>query len=259
MKMMIDPRGGISGDMFSAALISAGADSGIMQNVMLNASSRLGKGNISTNLASDGSTQLNIQLQPSHPHLKGKDARSLLLELCDRFAVQQEYRHFGFRILDNLLKAEKRAHRDQRFKHLKELHTHDSRAANEETFLHEAQDIIIDIAGAMMGLQNLKLRPCAILLYPVSVGGGFVDFSHGRLPVPAPATEIILNSQNIPWQTGPIEVELCTPTGAAILAGLQIKKEIKQSDRNRTILGSGCSRGSQFYPISPLTIYLVED
>jgi len=44
--------------------------------------------------------------------------------------------------------------------------------------------------------------------------------SHGRLPVPAPATRAILEEHHISYQSGPVEAELLTPTGAAILAAL---------------------------------------
>lgn len=88
--------------------------------------------------------------------------------------------------------------------------------------LHEAQDIILDVTGAAWGLQALDVDLSAVTcLSPVRVGGGSVDGgSHGRLPVPAPATMAILHRYRIPHAAGPVEAELLTPTGAAILAAL---------------------------------------
>jgi len=60
-----------------------------------------------------------------------------------------------------------------------------------------------------------------VCLTPVSVGGGTVHFSHGTLPVPAPAVVAILKRYRIPHVAGPVDVELLTPTGAAILAALR--------------------------------------
>ena len=50
----------------------------------------------------------------------------------------------------------------------------------------------------------------------VPLGGGWVETEHGRLPVPAPATTALL--EGVPSYGGPVEAELVTPTGAALLA-----------------------------------------
>ena len=60
-----------------------------------------------------------------------------------------------------------------------------------------------------------ELAPEKILASPVNVGSGFVRCAHGVLPVPAPATELIL--RGVPVYSGQIRSELCTPTGAALL------------------------------------------
>lgn len=60
-----------------------------------------------------------------------------------------------------------------------------------------------------------ELAPEKVLASPVNVGSGFVKCAHGVLPVPAPATELIL--RGVPIYSGQIRSELCTPTGAALL------------------------------------------
>lgn len=60
-----------------------------------------------------------------------------------------------------------------------------------------------------------ELQPEQILASPVHVGSGTVRCAHGILPVPAPATQELL--QGIPIYSGEIQGELCTPTGAALL------------------------------------------
>lgn len=60
-----------------------------------------------------------------------------------------------------------------------------------------------------------ELAPERVLASPVNVGSGFVKCAHGVLPVPAPATELIL--RGVPIYSGQIKSELCTPTGAALL------------------------------------------
>ncbi len=56
-----------------------------------------------------------------------------------------------------------------------------------------------------------------IVVSPVSTGFGQVHCAHGILPVPAPATALLLTG--IPCKAGTVEGELCTPTGAAISTG----------------------------------------
>lgn len=74
-------------------------------------------------------------------------------------------------------------------------------------------DALADITGCALLLH--LIAPEQILASPVHVGNGFVHCAHGVLPVPAPATAELLNG--IPYYTGAVTSELCTPTGAAIL------------------------------------------
>ncbi len=88
----------------------------------------------------------------------------------------------------------------------------------EKAHLHElgAVDFIIDIIGALTGIDYLGISN--IIASPVNVGGGKVKISHGELPVPAPATSELL--KGIPLYSSGINMELTTPTGAAIIKGI---------------------------------------
>jgi hypothetical protein len=88
----------------------------------------------------------------------------------------------------------------------------------EEVHFHEvgAVDSIVDIVGSVLGMEYLGiLRACASSL-PLS--SGFVDTSHGRIPLPAPATAALL--KGIPVHDSGLKEELVTPTGAALVKGL---------------------------------------
>lgn len=74
-------------------------------------------------------------------------------------------------------------------------------------------DALADIAGCVMLMHELKAEK--VVVSPVNVGFGQVRCAHGILPVPAPATALLL--EGIPCYAGKIEGELCTPTGAALL------------------------------------------
>ena len=85
----------------------------------------------------------------------------------------------------------------------------------EQIHFHEVGtlDAVADITAVCLLIHTLA--PERILASPVRVGSGQVRCAHGLLPVPAPATAVLL--QGIPIYAGEIAGELCTPTGAALL------------------------------------------
>ena len=85
-----------------------------------------------------------------------------------------------------------------------------------EIHFHEVgtMDAVADITAVCL-LMN-ELAPQKVVASPVHVGSGQVHCAHGILPVPAPATAHIL--RDVPIYGGGIKGELCTPTGAALLA-----------------------------------------
>jgi hypothetical protein len=86
-----------------------------------------------------------------------------------------------------------------------------------ETAFHEvgADDAIADVVGAALLLADLDVE--RIVTTPVAVGGGTVEMSHGVYPIPAPAVVEIGTRSSLAFVGGPVDQELLTPTGAAIL------------------------------------------
>ena len=74
-------------------------------------------------------------------------------------------------------------------------------------------DALADVVAVCMLVNEVGAD--RIVASPVHVGAGYVKCMHGILPVPAPATALIL--EGIPTYGGAVKGELCTPTGAALL------------------------------------------
>jgi len=108
----------------------------------------------------------------------------------------------------------------------------------EKIHFHEvgAVDAIVDIVGSVIGLEHLGITE--IIGSPMNVGSGTVHTSHGKLPVPAPATAELL--KNIPIYSSSITIELTTPTGAAIISTLAASfGPLPQMSMSRIAYGAG--------------------
>ena len=84
-----------------------------------------------------------------------------------------------------------------------------------EIHYHEVgtMDAVADVVGVCLLMEEIHAD--RIIASPVHVGSGHVKCMHGILPVPAPATALILTG--VPTYGGQVMGELCTPTGAALL------------------------------------------
>ena len=74
-------------------------------------------------------------------------------------------------------------------------------------------DAVADVVGVCALMHEIS--PERVVVSPVHVGSGQVRCAHGVLPVPTPATALLL--EGVPVYGGAIRGELCTPTGAALL------------------------------------------
>jgi uncharacterized protein (TIGR00299 family) protein len=95
--------------------------------------------------------------------------------------------------------------------------------SSKEIHLHElaSSDTFADIIGTAVALDDLNvLENTSVWSTPVSLGGGTINLAHGTMSCPAPATLEILRNSSFLTIGGPIESELTTPTGAALLTTL---------------------------------------
>ena len=115
----------------------------------------------------------------------------------------------------------------------------------DEVHFHEvgAVDSILDTVGAAIGLEYLAVERLYASALPL--GSGQVNTQHGLLPVPVPATLRLLATAHAPVVPSQAQVELVTPTGAAILAALAT---FQQPAMTLTGLGTGAGRSDLPWP-----------
>ncbi|MFQ5882432.1 MAG: nickel pincer cofactor biosynthesis protein LarC [Candidatus Methylomirabilales bacterium] len=106
----------------------------------------------------------------------------------------------------------------QIFQRLGEAEAHVHGVPVEKIHFHEvgALDTIVDVTGAIIGLRALEISE--IHASAINLGGGVIKAAHGELPVPAPGTAALL--RGVPVYGSPVEGELTTPTGAAVITTL---------------------------------------
>lgn len=124
--------------------------------------------------------------------------------------------------------------------------------AAEEIHFHEvgALDAIADIVGVCAGFAYLGLD--SLTVSPVALGGGTVRSAHGVLPVPGPAVVELLRGR--PTYGGPVDVELTTPTGAALIATLATGWGAQPPMR---VTAQGSGAGSRDLPDRPNVVRLL--
>jgi hypothetical protein len=110
-----------------------------------------------------------------------------------------------------------------------------------------ADDAIADVIGACTALHTLAVEGVAVL--PVALGRGTATGSHGTFPIPAPATAAILIGTGLATLSGPDDGELCTPTGAALLA--EFSTVTPANLGTYTIQATGYGAGSRDTPDTP--------
>ncbi|MET1125078.1 MAG: nickel pincer cofactor biosynthesis protein LarC [Archaeoglobaceae archaeon] len=119
--------------------------------------------------------------------------------LIQRSKIDEEVKRDAIGIFGRLHETERKIHGECKF--------------------HEvgSDDAIFDVVAAATGIRRLISRGYEFYATPVRLGSGFVEFSHGKYPVPTFATLEILKGSPIEVVFGG-EGELLTPTAAAILA-----------------------------------------
>ncbi|MEM9378754.1 MAG: nickel pincer cofactor biosynthesis protein LarC [Planctomycetota bacterium] len=203
-ELLVEPFGGMAGDMLLAALLDLDDDRfrvGDLQafaDAIVPGEARLVRASVWRGSLSGTHLRVETPETGSAPH------RGLaeLGAIVDRSPLPPRARAFTMAVLRRIAEAEGRVHG----------------CAPEEVHFHEvgAVDTIVDVGGAALALDRLGIERA--FATPPLLGSGTVRCAHGEMPVPAPATAEIL--RGLPHRPGGGGGERCTPTGAALLVEL---------------------------------------
>ncbi len=190
---------GVSGDMCLGALISAGWDPAALQTLP----ERLGLGDVAIAISTVrrgpfAARRVEVAVPERQPHRHLRHVRDLI----ERARITDTVRTRAQRVFQRLAEAEAEVHGST----VEGVHFHEVGAA----------DALVDIVGTLEGLEALGVT--AVHASTLRLGSGQVDSAHGAIPVPAPATTLLL--RGAPVEIPPIAAELTTPTGAALIATL---------------------------------------
>ncbi|MEJ7629559.1 MAG: nickel pincer cofactor biosynthesis protein LarC [Nocardioidaceae bacterium] len=193
----LDAASGASGDMLLGALVGAGADLAAMREAV-------------------AAVAPERVVMSSEPVRRGSlSARRVVVEVADSGSRRGLGDVLGLIGAAAIATATKE-HATAVFTAFAESEASVHGTTVDEVHFHEvgALDAIADIVGACAGFLSLDLG--ALHCSPVAVGSGSVSSTHGMLSVPVPAVVALL--RGVPTYAGPVATELCTPTGAALLA-----------------------------------------
>jgi uncharacterized protein (TIGR00299 family) protein len=191
--------GGISGDMFVAALLDLGLSLEVLSRELRKVPTLEFELNVATKTVHSIATTYFQVKPPSHEAPRSWKQIRQLIETSD---LAHEVKETGVKIFQRLAEAEGKIHG----------------TATEEVHFHEvgATDSIVDIIAAAIGFHELKIG--AVHFSKVPLGRGLTQSSHGSLPVPGPATLELLKGIPVHWTQ--LDGETVTPTGAAIMSVL---------------------------------------
>lgn len=221
MNLYLDIAGGISGDMFLATLLGLGVDEEHFRQEMKKLSIRdefdiqiypMKKGSIEGLKAdvllkdhqrehSHHHTHQEHGEHHHHHHRNFEDIKAII----QSSEISERAKEWALSVFLELAKAEAKVHGTT----VEQVHFHEVGAV----------DSIVDIVGGCVLIDLLDIDQ--IYYNSLPMGAGQVQTEHGLMPIPAPATLLLMESMTT--RMTPPYGEMVTPTGAALLRGLGAK------------------------------------
>ncbi len=219
--LVLEPIGGIAGDMFLAAALDAGVDRAALEAALRTLGVAGWRLEVTRKTdAGIAGTHVDVVVEGAQPHARGLRE---ILALVDASGLAPRARATARALFERIGRAEARIHG----------------VALEDVHFHElgAVDSIVDLCGAAVVLDLLGWP--RVVCAPPELGQGFQRSAHGTMPVPPPAVLELLAGK--PVRPGGPAGELVTPTGAALLAELAEVGPLPPFVPGRTGYGVGSS------------------
>ncbi|MBW7876792.1 MAG: LarC family nickel insertion protein [Candidatus Cloacimonetes bacterium] len=235
MKLHLEPRSGISGDMFAASLIAVGGSVGFMKSQL------------------DALSVLNqVEVRIARIEKAGLPAVKFDVYWNLDSVEERHYSDIEYLLKEASLDAEVKTLARTVFYRLAEAESVAHQCSIDDVHFHEvgALDSITDIVGCSALLVSLGVESVSSSV-PVE-GVGAVKFSHGVTDLPVPATRYLM--QNMPIRRCNVNSELITPTGAAFLRVL-VSQWLELPDFLPKLNGAGAGTKDFFHP-NLLKVYL---
>ena len=194
--LWVDASSGASGDMLLAALHEAGVPAAVMAD----AAAAVAPVAVAFSHEQRGGFRVGRASVTAAESAATERTWATIRQLLDAADLDDHVRRLALRVFERLAVAEGAVHG----------------VAPDDVHFHEVggHDAIGDVVGVCAGVVHLGAE---VHVGPIALGGGTAHAGHGAIPVPGPAVLALLAGAGAPAYGGPVDVELCTPTGAALL------------------------------------------
>jgi len=237
----LDCSSGISGDMFLGALIDAGVPLSYLEKELRKIPVR-GYHLVSRKVKRAGLSAIKVDVLLKRKKIESAPRFNDIKKIISSSRLSEHLVKKGISLFRDLFAAEGRVHG----KRTQNVHLHELGGT----------DSIVDIMGALIGLDHLKID--RLYSSPVNVGSGHIMSEHGQLPVPAPATLELLKGHHI-YSKGP-EFEMTTPTGALIVDHLTVpSSQFPPMKVTKTGYGAGAKDLSEWPNVLRIVLGEVEN
>ncbi|MDA8170190.1 MAG: nickel pincer cofactor biosynthesis protein LarC [Nitrospiraceae bacterium] len=191
---------GISGDMCIGALLSAGAPAKALERALKKIPLGFKTGARDVRRMGLAALKFDVGIDKGSKPLGWAEMKDAVEKTP---SLREETRRKGLSIIKSIFEAEAKVHG---IRHIEDVHLHEL----------GSPDTVVDVLGTLVCLDALSID--AVYSSPLNLGSGHVHAEHGVLPVPAPATALLL--KGVPVYSSGIPYELTTPTGAALIKSL---------------------------------------